>query len=148
MRPSLPARRRMRGATIVEFAVVGSTFLLLLIGAMELGRMLFYWNSAVEATRLGARVAAVCDVNATAIKTKVQSMLPILNTGDIDVTYTPSGCTVNNCYYVTVAIHSGTVVQNFIPFVSLNLTLPAMSTTLPRESMLSTVNGTANPICN
>ena len=52
----------------VEFALVAALFFTLLIGIMEMGRVLFYWNSAAEATRLGARLAVVCDLNDTTIK--------------------------------------------------------------------------------
>ena len=50
-------RQRQGGSTAVEFALVsafGGLFVALL-GAMELGRVLFYLNTANEATRLGAR---------------------------------------------------------------------------------------------
>lgn len=145
-RPGRP-RARQRGATAVEFAIVATVFLVLMIGMMEMGRMLFYWNTAVEATRLGARVAAVCDVGDADIKTKMHAMLDVLPTSAITVAYTPGGCTVDNCRYVTVSINSGVSIATYIPGVPLALSLPAMSTTLPRESMLSTVNGSANPMC-
>jgi Flp pilus assembly protein TadG len=149
MNTSIPLRlRRQRGATAVEFAIVASLFLMLMLGIMEMGRVLYYWNAAVEATRWGARVAAVCDVNAPAIKTQMHTILSILPTAKIDISYAPSGCDVNTCTSVTVSILSGASVATYIPYVPLALTLPAFSTTLPRESMLSTVGGTANPVCN
>ncbi|MBA5686222.1 TadE/TadG family type IV pilus assembly protein [Rugamonas apoptosis] len=140
-------RARQGGATAVEFAIVASVFLMLMIGMMEMGRMLYYWNTATEATRLGARVAAVCDVNDSIIKTKMHAMLDVLPTSAITVSYTPSLCTVETCRYVTVSINSGVPIATYIPFVPLALSLPALSTTLPRESMLSTVGGSANPMC-
>lgn len=146
--PTLARRARQRGATAIEFGIVAAVFLMLMIGMMEMGRMLFYWNTAAEATRLGARTAAVCDINATIIKTKMHAMLDVLPTSAITVSYTPGGCTVDNCQYVTVAINAGVGVATYIPGVPLALTLPAMSTTLPRESMLSTVGGSPNPMCN
>lgn len=146
-RPPIPRRPRQSGAAAVEFAIVASVFLVLIIGMMEMGRMLFYWNAAVEATRLGARTAAVCDVNAAIIKTKMHAMLNVLPASAITVSYTPPACTVQDCKYVTVSIDSGVSVATYIPGVPLALTLPAMSTTLPRESMLSTVGGSPNPMC-
>jgi Flp pilus assembly protein TadG len=148
--PHAPVRAGgQRGATMVEFAITASVFLILMIGMMEMGRVLYYWNTATEATRLGARVAAVCDVDDVDIKLKMHAMLSILPTSAIDVSYTPSGCTINDCRYVTVSILSNTTttITTYIPFVPLSLQLPAMSTTLPRESMQSTVGGTPNPIC-
>lgn len=146
--PALARRARQGGATALEFAIVSTVFLMLLVGMMEMGRMLFYWNTATEATRLGARIAAVCDVNASAIKTKMHAMLDVLPTSAITVSYTPGGCTVETCRYVTVSINSGVSIATYIPGVPLALTLPALSTTLPRESMLSTVGGSPNPMCN
>ena len=139
---------RQRGATAVEFAIVAAVFLLLLLGMMEMGRMLYYWNAAVEATRLGARVAAVCDVDDSAIKTRMQEILDLLPTGQIDVVYKPAGCNLNTCTSVTVSVLAGTTVATYIPFVPLALTLPAFSTTLPRESMRSDIDGIANPVCD
>lgn len=131
----------------VEFALVAALFFTILIGTMEMGRILFYWNSAAEATRLGARIAVVCDLNDADIKTRMQTMLSILPANKITISYLPSGCTVNNCDSVTVSILPSVPVTTFIPYVPLSLTLPPFSTTLPRESMLSTVGGQANPVC-
>jgi Flp pilus assembly protein TadG len=141
------ARRRQRGATAVEFALVSTVFFTLLIGMMEMGRVLFYWNTAAEATRLGARIAAVCDVADANIKAKMTDMLSLLPASAISVAYDPSGCDINTCRYVTVKVQSVTV-ATLIPLMPLNLAMPDFSTTLPRESLQSTVGGTANPMCN
>ena len=139
--------RHQRGAAAVEFALVASIFLILLIGIMEMGRILFYWNSAAEATRLGARIAVVCDLSNANIKNSMKVMLPILQPSNIDVSYQPSGCTVDTCEYVTVSILPTVPVATYVPLVPLSLTLPSFSTTLPRESMRSTLGGQANPVC-
>lgn len=134
--------RRQRGATAVEFALVSAFggFLLLLIGIMELGRVLFYLNTASEATRLGARVAVVCDVDSPAIKSRMQNMLRILEPEDISVNYTPAGCNAGTCQSVTVSISTAKVVDTVIPFVPFSINMPAFATTLPRESLSSTDN--------
>jgi Flp pilus assembly protein TadG len=142
------SRRRQRGATAVEFALVAAVFLMLLLGICEMGRVLYYWNAATEATRLGARVAAVCDPNSPAIKNRMHDILDQLPTANINVAYEPAGCDLTSCLSVTVSIAAGTSVATYIPYVPLALTLPALSTTLPRESMRSTVDGMANPQCN
>ena len=96
---SLPtmASRRPRshsGAAIVEFALVALVFFGVLIGILEFGRMLFYWNSVTEATRLGARIAVVCDIGEANIKTRMQEISPYVPAGNINVAYAPSGCGV------------------------------------------------------
>lgn len=136
------------GVAAVEFAIVAALFFTLLIGIMEMGRVLFYWNSAAEATRLGARIAVVCDLNDADIKVRMQRMLSILPTDKIDIGYQPDGCNVNTCQWVKVSILADVSVATVIPFVPLALTLPPFSTTLPRESMRSTVDGLANPVCS
>jgi Flp pilus assembly protein TadG len=133
---------RQRGVAAVEFALIASLLFTLLLGIMEMSRVLFYWNTATEATRLGARLAVVCNQDAGAIKSKMQAMLNVLEPGNISVNYQPSSCDVNTCRSVTVSI-TGLTVSTMIPFVPLNIDMPPFSTTLPRESMDS-----ANPDCS
>jgi Flp pilus assembly protein TadG len=140
-------RSRQNGAAAVEFALVVSVFLTLLFGVIEMSRVLFYMNTAAEATRLGARVAVVCDINAAAIRTRMRNMLGILSDANIDITYLPAGCDISSCQTVTVSIDQGQGaldIATYIPFVPLTVRMPAFSTTLPRES-LSSAN---NAICN
>jgi len=150
MKPA--ARTRQRGAAAVEFALVCLVFLTLLIGIMEMGRLLFYWNAAAEATRWGARLAVVCDFNDSIIKDKMQVVLPILKATDISVSYEPSSCASDaataraSCQSVTVEIKPTVVVKTFIPTLAMSLTMPPFVTTLPRESMDSVTN--TNPVCN
>jgi len=139
---------RQRGASAVEFALVSAVFFTLLIGMMEMGRVLFYWNTAAEATRLGARIAAVCDVDDADIKAKMNELLSVLPTSSINVSYEPGGCDINTCRYVTVSVKNDVNIATLVPIMPLNLTMPDFTTTLPRESMQSTVGGNANPMCN
>lgn len=131
-------RFRHRGAVAVEFALIAAIFFTLLFGVMEMSRVLFYMNTAAEATRLGARVAVVCDVNSPIVKTKMINMLSILTAADISVGYTPTGCSSSTCESVTVGVTKS--VNTFIPFVPLTINLPPFSTTLPRESLTSANN--------
>lgn len=127
-----------RGSVAVEFALIAAIFFTLLFGAMEMSRVLFYMNTASEATRLGARVAVVCDVGDDVVKTKMKNMLGILNDADINVGYTPMGCSASTCESITVSVTKR--VNTFIPFVPLTLSLPPFATTLPRESLTSANN--------
>lgn len=139
---SLSSHRRQRGVAAVEFALVAGILFTLLLGVMELGRILFMMNTTAEATRLGTRLAVVCDQNDPAIKNKMTNLAGFLQTGNIDVNYLPSGCDVNTCRYVTVSI-AGVNVQAIVPLIPVNFAMPPFSTTLPRESM-SSLN---NPVC-
>lgn len=56
-----------RGAAMVEFALIALLFFVILFGIIEFARAMFVYNTLVEATRRGARVAAVCPVSSTGI---------------------------------------------------------------------------------
>ena len=136
-----------RGVAAVEFALVSSLLFTLLFGVMEMGRLLWAWNAAVEATRLGARLSVVCDIGDADIKARMISRLPVLAATNISITYlnppaAPNTCTAANCKAVRVAL-SGYTHDTIIPFMPLSLTLPAFGTTLRKEFM----NSTANEVC-
>jgi Flp pilus assembly protein TadG len=137
-----PHSMRQRGAALVEFALVAAGgFLLLLIGVFELGRVLFTLNTASEATRLGARLAVVCDANASVITDRMSQLLPQLNSNAVDISYDPPDCASDavtarsNCHSVMVAVKPGTKIQTVIPFVNFSVDIPPFSTTLTREAM-------------
>ena len=145
-----PPLARQRGAAAVEFALVSLVFFTMLFGAFEMGRLMFYWNTAAEITRLGARMAVVCDPNATsrdAIRARMRQLLPLIPDADIVVGYSPAGCTVTTCQLATVSIAATSPIQTAIPFVPLSVLMPTFTTTLSRESMQSTFGGVANPAC-
>lgn len=131
----------------IEFALVAGLFFSLLFGVMEMGRVLFYWNTATEATRLGARVAVVCNVSDAAVKAKMTDLFPMVPGNKIEVLYSPAGCGVETCAEVTVRIQP-VPINTYIPLIPLTLNLPAFATTLPRESLASMIDGVANPVCN
>lgn len=159
MKPILgPSRKRQLGAAAVEFALVAIVFFMLLIGIVEMGRVLFTWNAAVEATRYGARVAVVCGLNDAAILSRMQKIMPALTETNVSVSYSPSGCSVADCQQVSVSTQ-GVSVSPLIPRpsppidqpmqeTSWVLTVPPFTTTLPRESMLNSIDGHSNPVCS
>ena len=55
--------RRGRGQALVEFALVAPMFFLLLLGIIEAGRFIFYYEVLHNATREGARYAIVNGAN-------------------------------------------------------------------------------------
>lgn len=59
-------RDLQRGVAVVEFALIVPIFFLLLFAAMELGRLLYLWNTVQEVTRHAARQAVVTDFTDTA----------------------------------------------------------------------------------
>lgn len=68
---SVKSKVPQRGVAAVEFALIAIPFLLLLLGAIEFGRLLYLWNTAQEVTRNAARLAVVSNfdnASITAIK--------------------------------------------------------------------------------
>ncbi len=132
-----------RGVAAVEFALIAVILFTLLFGIMEFGRVLFMMNTTTEATRLGARLAVVCDKDDPTITNRMTALAGFLSPSNINITYIPGGCSVNTCQYITVSV-TGLTVKSLVPLMPINLDMPAFSTTLPRESMMS-LN---NPICS
>lgn len=135
--------RRQAGVAAVEFAIVAAVFFMILIGAMEMGRLLWTWNAAAEATRLGARMAVVCDINEPAIKTRMRERLPALQDANVTIAYLPAGCSDATCQSVQVTL-SGYTHAPIIPYVPLSIPIQSFQTTLPREFMQSA----GNPVCS
>lgn len=144
--PFVFPRRKQRGAALVEFAIVAALFWTVLIGILEFGRVLFYWNTASEAVRLGARTAVVCDADASVVKSRITALLPMLSSSKVNLSYTPSGCDSdattarNSCTFVTVSV-SNVSVKTMIPLLPVTLTMPPFTTTLPRESLQTSTGG-------
>ena len=147
MRTLRSLRSSQRGAAAVEFALVAIVFFMLLIGIVEMGRVLFTWNAAAEATRYGARVAVVCPKDDPAILARMQKIMPTLTAANVAVSYLPSGCTVASCQQVSVSVQN-VPVTTLIPVSGTVLAIPPFTTTLPRESMLDAIDGHANPVCS
>ncbi len=147
-------RNKMLGTTTVEFAIVGAVFFMSLIGVIEFGRALYTLNALSEVARRGARVAAVCPLNHSAIarvalfndvgETGPSRFVYGLQTDNIDVSYLNADGEViaepaanyGAIRFVRVAI-SDYEFKSLIPFIgSGNLfETPGFAATLPRESL-------------
>ena len=133
---------RQGGATVVEFALVLLTFLMFLFAILDFSRLLFTWNAAAEATRAGARFAAVCDDTARKdeVLAKMRMMLPEI--GDISLTWEPAGCDNISCEGVTVRITDLDFqwISPLVGAVGPTFVLPSYQTYLPREIMRRDTN--------
>ena len=135
--------KRCHGATTVEFALVLILFFTFLLGVLDFARMLWTWHAATEATRWGARVAVVCQKNATAVTAKMRTFLPQLTAANVQIDWYDSAgnvsttCDTASCAGVNVRIVGldyvwispiGYATQEALP-------MPGFSTYLPREIM-------------
>jgi Flp pilus assembly protein TadG len=143
------------GATMVEFAIVAALFFSLLLGIMDFGRILFTWNSASEATRLGARIAVVCDkLTPNQVRDRMKKISSNLTDANIVINYydppgiVNNGCSKATCKAVEVSL-TGVTFEPISPFLPWNLiAVPDFRTYLLRESM-EAINaaGDQNPVC-
>ena len=132
---------KMQGLVALEFTLLASVFFLALFAMLGFAQAVYTYNAVAQATRLGARIAVVCDKDSAAIKSKMIASVPGLATGNITVAYEPAGCTVNTCRTITVSITGFNVVIATPSSYPLNsLVVPSFSTTLIRESMSSANN--------
>jgi len=154
--------RKQQGVATVEFAIIGALLMLLLLGVIEFARLVFVWNTGTEATRRGARVAAVCPVNDPAIRNITvfnddatsgpSALITGLSSADVQVEYLDAGgnpldCTYCNCddtcgdasfvsiKYVQVGINNYQHTLLLPPPFNVTITMPPFESTLPRESL-------------
>lgn len=85
MRGRLPSsRRRSRGQSLVEFALVLPVALILLLAVFDIGRAVFLYNGLTNAAREGARLAVVNQEKSLIVR-RVQDMTiagPLSNAGN------------------------------------------------------------------
>ncbi len=145
-------RRQQAGTAAVEFAIIGSVALVVILGLIEFSRMVFVVNALSEATRRGARMAVVCPLNDPAIAQVTVfnapgggSNSPIvagLSTANVAVDYLDqNGSVMGNPGGAFTQIRYARVQINnfqhslFIPLAISTFTLPGYPSTLPRESL-------------
>jgi Flp pilus assembly protein TadG len=143
-------RRLQYGTTTVEFALVGLLLMVVVFGVIEFGRALFVMNILTEASRRGARMAAVCPVGdpkpaSVAVFGNGGSNSAIvagLTTANVQVQYLDvNGAPIadpatnfGNIRYVRVGIVGFS--QSFVvPTLATSIPMTGFSTTLPRESL-------------
>lgn len=132
---------KMQGLVALEFTLLATVFFLALFAMIGFAQAVYTYNTVAQATRLGARIAVVCDQNSAAITTKMLATVTGLASSNINVAYAPAGCDANTCSTVTVSITGFNVVISAPSTYALNsLIVPSFSTTLIRESMSSANN--------
>ena len=157
-------KKHQQGLFIVEFAIIAAALFILLFGVIELSRIIWIWNTADEATRRGARVAAVCPINHPSVPEATifapagsggpSPILRNLTTANVQVDYLDANgaaeTTFSDIEFVRVSLVNYTVTP-LIPFINTAFTLPPFETTIPSESLgliPDPDNPTAAPVCS
>ena len=117
-----------RGQALVEFALVLPIFLLIVLGIMEFGNLLFQINVVTGAAREGVRVAAVTAPDGTAVSAAVNNVLNAANIHDPVITV--AGPTGANEVSVTVQVIYSSITGGFVP--GIGTTFPIARTSIMR----------------
>jgi hypothetical protein len=154
--------RKQSGIALVEFAIVGAFAIMMIFTVLEIARAIFVVNALTEATRRGARMAAVCPINDPAIAQVATFNAPgagntspivyQLDTTDFILEYLDLGGAVigdpvgnfNLIRYVQVRVVDFEH-ELLIPFAQTTFTMPEFTTTLPRESLGVPRDGAITP---
>ena len=131
-----------KGSTLVEYAIGASVFLMAVFAVLEFGRVLWVHNALTDASRQGARYAALHLSNGEDgnIKNLVvygktggvtKPIVPGLTTNMVQITR--SGDFSVNSGTATVKI-TGYQFQFVLPFLPNSINMPEYSTTLTGES--------------
>jgi hypothetical protein len=150
--------KKQSGAALVEFAGVALVFLMIVFGIVEFARAFFIYNTLIEATRRGARVAAICPPTSTGISAVKDVVLFEaggsdsnsgflgLEASDVHVYYCADSDDLqdpaDDCdatdpdliNFVNVSIDYGDI-GLIIPGINLLFPIPEFSTSLPAESL-------------
>ena len=133
-------KNKQRGATLVEFSIAATVFLIAMFAVLEFGRVLWTHNALTDAARRGARYAAVHNqADTAAVKNVVvygdsaggtNPVVENLSTTNVNVDYSNfklDGGTVQ----VTITNYQ---FQFVIPIVGTRIQMPNYTTTLTGES--------------
>jgi Flp pilus assembly protein TadG len=132
-----------RGATLVEYAISATVFIMAVFAVLEFGRALWAHNALTDAARRGARYAVLHTPTSgedTRIKNVVvygnpdggtKPLLPGLSTANVQVSRTTNFSV--NSGTATVSI-TGYQFKFVLPLLPKKIAMPSYSTTLTGES--------------
>lgn len=130
-----------RGATLVEFSIAATVFLVVVFGVIEFGRALWTHNALSDAARRGARYATLHSA------AEIEQVKNVVVYGNADGSGTPlvPNLTTENVSvdYSNFALNAGTVsvsvtgyeFQFIVPIVGTTIAMPSYTTTLTGESV-------------
>ena len=133
-------KHTQRGASLVEFSIGATVFLMAMFAVIEFGRALWTHNALADAARRGARYAVVneeadiADVKRVVVYgNPAGGSAPVvsnLTTDNVDVNYSGFGLDVGTVQ-VTIKDYD---FKFSIPLVSKKISMPKYTTTLTGES--------------
>ncbi len=137
---TIKGRNKQRGATLVEFSIAATVFLIAMFAVLEFGRALWTHNALTDAARRGARYAVVHRADQIGdVKNVVVYGDPAGGTNPVVENLSTDNVNVN---YSNFTLDGGTVqvtITNYqfrfvIPIVGTQIQMPNYTTTLTGES--------------
>lgn len=134
------SKNRQRGATLVEFSIAATVFLLTMFAVLEFGRALWTHNALTDAARRGARYAVLHRADQIDnVKNVVVYGDPAGGTNPVVENLSTTNVQVN---YTNFKLDGGTVQVTItdyqfhfvIPIVGTQIQMPNYTTTLTGES--------------
>jgi hypothetical protein len=133
-------KNKERGASLVEFSIAATVFLMVMFAVVEFGRALWTHNALADAARKGARYAVLNEQSKIDEVKRVvvygnpegdgQPILENLTTDNVDVDYDGFGMDVGTVQ-VTIKEYD---FKFIVPIVSTKIQMPKYTTTLTGES--------------
>ena len=130
-----------KGAVAAELAVTMVVFIGLVVAIIEFARIMYVFNAAAEATRLGARLSATCGTDST-VKSLVNSNILNIGTDKYlitnDTTTAVNTCNASNSsdcqptQLVSFQIQFNSKLSTFDWFIP-DILIPTFTTTIPVE---------------
>ena len=136
-------RKRRRGQSLVEFAMIMPIILIVILGLLDLGRAVFSYNTLSQAARSGSRVAMV-DQNPARVRTKAIAAAASLGlaTSNVDVCFkradsgqTSCASSADDCPESTRVIGCLAIVRAHLPYAPMT---PILSIFMSSISLSST----------
>ncbi|MGF1696788.1 pilus assembly protein [Vibrio lamellibrachiae] len=147
--------RKQNGITIVEFTLVSTALLILVLGIIEVGRYMYSLQLINEMTRVAARLGVVChiddqdDIPALVVPSNAPGGFTAAN---LTIEYIDgSGVVVGNpdADFLDIEYVRARVIDfdyefaGLLSFLQGNIPVPTFETTLPREN-LGEIRGSVN----
>ena len=139
--------KQQQGLATVEFAAVAAAFMVITLGAIELSRALYTWNTIDRVVQRAARMAVVCPIGHANIKSiamfgqagDATGIIPDFTDDKLVIEYLDETyqnvTTVPEIFYVRASVVNYQI-DLAIPFINNStFTSPNFSATIPAESL-------------
>ena len=130
---TLPAAKRRvscdEGQSLVEFGIVAFLLVMLLLGVIEIGRMVLVYTAVANAARAGARYAIVHGSDNLATTAQIQTVVKnFLSTAPVDTTRAGitidvnyPACNTPGCKVTVTATYPYDPLISYFPWPAINL---------------------------